>query len=45
MVAGALIGAGFSFENEGWSAGLSYEADLRSDYQSHTGRAEFRWKF
>lgn len=42
---GALIGAGFSFESEGWSAGLSYDADLRSDYQSHTGRAEFRWKF
>ena len=42
---GALVGVGLSLDNEGWSAGLAYDADLRSDYQSHAGRAEFRWKF
>lgn len=42
---GAQIGVGVSFENENWIAGISYDADLRSDYNSHTGRAEIRWKF
>jgi autotransporter family porin len=42
---GALVGVGLSFDNASWSAGLAYDADLRSDYQSHAGRAEFRWKF
>lgn len=42
---GALIGVGLGLDNPGWSAGISYDADLRSDYMSHTARAEFRWKF
>lgn len=42
---GALIGIGFALDNATWSAGVSYDADIRSDYMSHTGRAEFRWKF
>lgn len=42
---GALIGVGLAMDNAGWSAGISYDADIRSDYMSHTARAEFRWKF
>lgn len=42
---GALIGLGLAMENDAWSAGISYDADIRGDYTSHTGRAEFRWKF
>lgn len=42
---GALIGFGLGLDNPDWSAGISYDADLRSDFISHTARAEFRWKF
>lgn len=41
----ALIGLGLAVENSVWSAGITYDADLRSDHISHTARAEFRWKF
>lgn len=42
---GALIGLGLTMENDSWSAGITYDADIRSDFMSHTARAEFRWKF
>lgn len=42
---GALVGLGLSLNNAGWSAGISYDADIRSDFMSHTARAEFRWSF
>eukprot|EP00752_Nemacystus_decipiens_P019329 g17385.t1 len=42
---GALIGLGLALDNDGWAAGISYDGDIRSDYMSHTARAEFRWKF
>lgn len=42
---GALIGLGLSLNNHTWSAGFTYDAELRSDLISHTARAEFRWKF
>lgn len=42
---GALVGLGLSLDNAGWSAGISYDADIRSDFMSHTARAEFRWSF
>lgn len=42
---GALVGIGLGFDNADWSASLNYDADLRSDFMSHTARAEFRWKF
>lgn len=42
---GALIGFGLGFDNPDWAASLSYDADLRSDFMSHTARAELRWKF
>lgn len=41
----ALIGVGLSLDTAGWSAGISYDADIRSDFLSHSARAEFRWKF
>jgi fibronectin-binding autotransporter adhesin len=42
---GALVGVGLGLDNPDWSASLNYDADLRSDSQNHTARAEFRWKF
>lgn len=42
---GALIGLGLTMENDSWSAGITYDADIRGDFMSHTARAEFRWKF
>lgn len=42
---GALIGLGLAMDNDSWSAGISYDADIRSDFMSHTARAEFRWNF
>lgn len=42
---GALVGVGLSLDNEAWSAGLSYDGDLRSDFMSHTARADIRLKF
>lgn len=42
---GAQIGIGLAMESDEWSTGISYDADLRGDFKSHTGRAEFRWKF
>ena len=42
---GALIGLGATFENDNWSATLSYGSELRSDFQSHTGSARLRWSF
>ena len=42
---GALLGLGLGFDNPDWSANLTYDADLRSDFHSHTARAEVRVKF
>lgn len=42
---GAVIGAGLTMRNDVWSVGLSYDADIRSDFMSHTGRAEVRMRF
>lgn len=42
---GALVGVGLGLDNPNWSASLSYDADLRSDFISQTASAEFRWKF
>lgn len=42
---GALIGVGLGLDNPDWSAAVSYDADIRNDFMSHTARAEFRWKF
>lgn len=42
---GAAIGAGLTMRNDVWSVGLSYEGDIRSDFMSHTGRAEVRMRF
>lgn len=42
---GALLGLGLSLDNSSWSAGIAYDADLRSDYMSHTASAEYRLRF
>jgi outer membrane autotransporter protein len=42
---GAAIGAGLTMRNDVWSVGLSYDGDIRSDFMSHTGRAEVRMRF
>lgn len=42
---GALLGLGFSLDNPSWSAGLAYDADIRSDFMSHTASAEYRLRF
>lgn len=42
---GALVGLGLSFDNPDWSAGIAYDADIRSDYMSHTASAEYRFRF
>lgn len=42
---GALIGLGLSFDNPNWTAGIAYDADIRSDFMSHTASAEYRFRF
>lgn len=42
---GAAIGAGLTMRNDTWSVGLSYDGDIRSDFMSHTARAEVRIRF
>lgn len=42
---GAVLGAGLTMRNDTWSFGLSYEGDIRSDFTSHTARAEIRMRF
>jgi outer membrane autotransporter protein len=42
---GALVGLGLSFDNPDWSAGIAYDADIRSDFMSHTASAEYRFRF
>lgn len=40
-----LVGIGLSFDNPDWTAGVAYDADIRSDYMSHTASAEYRFRF
>lgn len=42
---GAFVGVGLALNNPAWVASVSYEADIRSDYLSHTASAEFRLRF
>ncbi|GAB5510431.1 MAG: hypothetical protein Rhims3KO_18320 [Hyphomicrobiales bacterium] len=42
---GALVGFGLTLDNPYWSASLSYDAEIRSDLVSHTGRARISWSF
>ncbi|MEM1285140.1 MAG: autotransporter outer membrane beta-barrel domain-containing protein [Pseudomonadota bacterium] len=42
---GALVGFGATFENDNWTATLGYDAELRSDFQSHTGSARLSLSF
>lgn len=42
---GALVGIGLALNNPAWVASVSYEADIRSDYLSHTASAEFWLRF
>lgn len=42
---GAVIGAGLTMRGDVWSFGVAYDADIRSDFMSHTGRAEVRMTF
>lgn len=42
---GALVGFGLTLDNPYWSASLSYDAEIRSDFVSHTGRARISWSF
>ncbi|GAB5509251.1 MAG: hypothetical protein Rhims3KO_06520 [Hyphomicrobiales bacterium] len=40
-----LVGVGLSFDNPDWTAGIAYDADIRSDFMSHTASAEYRFRF
>lgn len=40
-----LVGIGLSFDSPDWTAGVAYDADIRSDYMSHTASAEYRFRF
>lgn len=42
---GAVLGVGLTMRGDRWSAGIAYDGDVRSDFVSHTGRAEVRWTF
>jgi uncharacterized protein with beta-barrel porin domain len=42
---GVVLGVGLSMHADAWSFGLAYDGEIRSDFMSHTGRAEVRWSF
>jgi hypothetical protein len=42
---GLAIGAGVNAQLKGWSIGLEYQGDIRSDFQSHTAAIKANWKF
>ena len=42
---GLTLGAGVNAQLKGWSIGLEYQGEIRSDFQSHTAAIKANFKF